>query len=78
MDTSEQTIEAIPRGWYCLQLAGVRRPGQFLDKSTAELAKQCTDDTLDQLQAEANARVGCSFGVIWQKDLEEHLEASTS
>ncbi len=68
----KQTIEAIPRGWYrLLRPDATIRPGHFLDKSTAELAKQFDDATLMQLQDEANERVGCTLGVIWQKDLED-------
>lgn len=74
MNTQAQTIEAMPRGFYCLRIGGIQRPGQFLDKSTAEYATQFDDATLMQLQDKANERVGCTFGVIWQKDLEDLFE----
>ncbi len=70
MDTAAQTIETLPRGWYCLRLDGVRRPGCFLDESTAELAKQFNDAELTELQEKSNARIDSTLGVIWQKDLE--------
>ncbi len=75
MNAKVQTIKAMRRGFYCLRLDGVQRPGHFLDKSTAEYATQFSDDTLTQLQEKANERVGCTFGVIWQKDLEDLAES---
>lgn len=78
MDTGTQTIETMPRGWYCIRVNGVIRPGCFLDKSTAEYATQFDDATLKQLQDKANERVGCTLGVIWQKDLEDLLETVQS
>ncbi len=78
MDTAAQEIVPTLLGWYGLQLDQVDRPGRFLDKSTAELAQQFTDAQLQQLQKISNERTGSTLGVIWQKDLEDFLEASSS